>query len=263
MTIEASLAACEETVRRVDMDRYLSALFAPAERRPLLFALYAFNHELAHIGEAAREPMAALIRLQWWREALEGARDGHPRAHDVVRGLAEMFARVGAPLELFEPLLSARAFDSGNNHFASLADLEAYGDATAGSVMRIAARILDEHEVDDALFRHAGTAFALVGILRSLPLRGARVQNFLPRALGDDRAEVVRAIAANALSHYAAAHAMRFPKTILPALLPASLVPLYAKRLVAAGDGALRHTVDTPVYRRQLAMLKGAFRQRV
>ncbi len=98
MTIEASLLACEDTVRRADPDRYLSALFARAERRPLLFALYAFNHELARIGETVKEPaMLADIRLEWWREAVEGARDGKPRDHEVVRALAELFARVGPP----------------------------------------------------------------------------------------------------------------------------------------------------------------------
>ena len=61
-------------MRKHDPDRYFSALFAPADRRPFLFALYAFNHELAHVGESVREPMIGEIRLQWWRETLDGAR---------------------------------------------------------------------------------------------------------------------------------------------------------------------------------------------
>lgn len=62
--MEAAFAACEATVRRFDPDRYFSALFAPADKRPLLFALYAFNHELARVGEVVREPMMGEIRLQ-------------------------------------------------------------------------------------------------------------------------------------------------------------------------------------------------------
>ncbi len=34
-------------VRRYDPDRFLTALFAPPEKREALLALYAFNHELA------------------------------------------------------------------------------------------------------------------------------------------------------------------------------------------------------------------------
>ena len=95
MRIEDAFAACEETVRRHDPDRYLSALFAPAERRPLLFALYAFNHELARVAERVREPMLGEIRLEWWREAVEGAFEGRPRDHAAVVALAELFSRTG------------------------------------------------------------------------------------------------------------------------------------------------------------------------
>src|SRR3954454_2482946 len=75
-------------VRRHDPDRFLTALFAPADRRDALLTLYAFNHELARAREVASEPTLALIRLQWWREVVEGA----PRRHEVadpLRGLIE------------------------------------------------------------------------------------------------------------------------------------------------------------------------------
>src|ERR1041384_3406995 len=62
--MNSAFAACEAMVRRADPDRYFSALFAPAETRPLLFALYAFNHELARIGEVVHQPMTGEIRLQ-------------------------------------------------------------------------------------------------------------------------------------------------------------------------------------------------------
>src|SRR3954466_5773874 len=100
MDVRQAFAACEATVRRADPDRYFAALFAPAEKRPLLFALYAFNHELARIGEVVHEPMMGEIRLQWWRETLEGAREGKPRTHDVARAMAELFMRVDLPAEL-------------------------------------------------------------------------------------------------------------------------------------------------------------------
>ena len=60
-------------MRAADPDRYFSALFAPAPARPLLLALYAFNHEVARVAETVREPMLGAIRLEWWRETVEGA----------------------------------------------------------------------------------------------------------------------------------------------------------------------------------------------
>src|SRR5690349_9652903 len=71
-------------VRRHDPDRFLTALFAPPAKREALFALYAFNHELARAREAATEAPLALIRLQWWREVVEGAR----RRHEIAEPLS-------------------------------------------------------------------------------------------------------------------------------------------------------------------------------
>jgi len=261
MTIEEALKACEETVRRVDPDRYLSALFAPAEIRPLLFALYAFNHELARIGETVSEPMVADIRLEWWREAVEGARAGKPRAHDVVRALAEMFARSSPPLEPFEAMIAARRFDVGAAAFNDLGSLEDYADATSGNVMRIAARLLDERVTDYALLRQAGTAYALAGLLRAMPMHAARGKSFLPQLLVNQGGEkhAVTLIAKSALAHHAAARSRPKPGRAFAAILPATLVPLYAKRI--ADEEPAR--AEIPLFRRQWAMLRAMLRGQV
>src|ERR1700681_4335702 len=102
--------AVAQSVRRADPDRYFSALFAPAAVRPHLMTLYAFNHEVARVAETVRQPMMGEIRLEWWRETLEGARNGAPRNHDVARALAALFAACAVPFELFGAILDARAF---------------------------------------------------------------------------------------------------------------------------------------------------------
>src|SRR5271154_3133398 len=94
-------ASITQLVRRGDPDRYLATLFAPEAKRPLLHALYAFNIEIARVAETVREPMMGEIRLEWWRETLEGARDGRPRNHDTALALAELFAAVDLPAEPF------------------------------------------------------------------------------------------------------------------------------------------------------------------
>src|SRR6201984_811294 len=60
-------------VRRHDHDRYQTVLFAPAARREALFALYAFNYEIARVRESVTQPMLGQIRLQWWRENIGAA----------------------------------------------------------------------------------------------------------------------------------------------------------------------------------------------
>src|SRR5258706_4108935 len=104
--------ACEQTVRKFDPDRYFSTLFAPAAKRPQLFTLYAFNHELARIAESVSEPMLGEIRLQWWRETLQNAREGRPRRHDVAQAMSALFAAHDLPPALFEAMIDARASDA-------------------------------------------------------------------------------------------------------------------------------------------------------
>ena len=95
-----AISDCAALVRRVDYDRYLTALFAPPPARERLFALYAFNHEIAKVRETVSEPMIGQIRLQWWREAIGGIHAGTPRKHMVVaacRHGSRRSARISRP----------------------------------------------------------------------------------------------------------------------------------------------------------------------
>ena len=87
------LPACAELVRRDDPDRYFCDLMAPPTCRERLLALHAFELELARIPDRVSEPMLGAIRLQWWRESLDGIAAGTPRRHEVVLPLAAAMAR--------------------------------------------------------------------------------------------------------------------------------------------------------------------------
>src|SRR5436309_9863777 len=107
-------AAADETslsalVRRHDRDRYQTALFAPAERREALLALYAFNYEIARVRETVSEPMLGQIRLQWWREVLDAAYAGAPpRQHPVVVPLAAAIREFELSRGYFDRLIDSR-----------------------------------------------------------------------------------------------------------------------------------------------------------
>lgn len=160
-------------VRRHDPDRFLTSLFAPAEKRDALLALYAFNHELARAREVVSEPPLALIRLHWWREVVEGT---HKR-HEVADPLsAALDAGVLDRSDLLA-MLDAREIEAE----PSIETLEAwrgYLFGSAGMLMVAAARLLGAPEPEVLL--SAGAAYGAAGVLRSAALLARHSRCLLP-----------------------------------------------------------------------------------
>jgi NADH dehydrogenase [ubiquinone] 1 alpha subcomplex assembly factor 6 len=196
---------CAELVRRLDYDRFLCTLFAPAGRREALFALYALNTELARIRESVTEPLLGAIRLQWWRERIDALFEGKGagrHASEVVAALAAAIGERRLPRGPFEILLDAREFDLSEEPPEDLAALEAYAEATAGSLAVLTLEALappeepreegseGDGESNDAAraaalaaAREAGAAFGLLGLVRSVPFHARWNRVVLPRSL--------------------------------------------------------------------------------
>jgi phytoene synthase len=235
---------CQQLVQTGDKDRFLATLFAPPKHRRPLFALYAFNLEIARVRELAREPMPGEIRLQWWRDALTGTGHGDVVANPVAAALRETIVRYQLPLQMLVDLTDARTFDLYDDPMATLADLELYAVRTSSALIELGARILHDGRDPGAgdLSGHAGIAYAIAGLLRALPRHAARRQLYVPldtlqcygaRAedvfAGSATTELRAALAElrlRARQHLAAAgaHIGGAPPTIAPALLPVALV---------------------------------------
>lgn len=148
-----------EFVRRHDPDRFLTSLFAPAEKRAALLALYGFNHELARAREAVREPFMARIRLQWWREVVDGAR----RAHEIAAPLGDAIAAGGLDRADLLAMIEAREAEA-EPRIETLAAFRAYLLGGAGGLAVAASRLLGAPEPEEA--RPAGALYGGVGVLR-------------------------------------------------------------------------------------------------
>lgn len=177
-------------VRTHDPDRFLTALFAPPEQRNGLLALYTFNHELARAREVASEPVLALIRLQWWREAVDGA----ARRHAVATPLAAAIDRGALQRADLHALIDAREIEA-EPEIAAFADWRAYMLAGAGGVAVAAARLLGAPEPE--ALRPLGAAYGVAGLLRSVRFLAARGRCLLPAdLLAAQATSVAAAIAA-------------------------------------------------------------------
>lgn len=110
MSLKATdhLSPLAADVRMQNPDRYLATLFAPPAYRDSLFALYAFDHEMARIQTMVREPVAGLIRLQWWQDVIDGFERGNTVAHPVVEGLRRAVMEGGLKLAYLRRAIDGR-----------------------------------------------------------------------------------------------------------------------------------------------------------
>lgn len=248
------LSYCGNEVRRHDPDRFATAMFAPAARREGLFSLYAFNLEIAKTREAVSEPMLGEIRLQWWREAIEGIYEGTPRRHEVVQPLARLIDEQGLTRRYFDELIDARGRDLSDDAPESVEALVSYAEQTSTNLVWLALEALGARsDTATKAAHHVGIAWALTGIVRAMPFHLSQRRVYMPdelvrrheidrRNLMEMRPEpavaaAVSDIAARARQHLEKARALRadIPKKALPALLLASIADMHLRRLARAG----------------------------
>ena len=160
-------------VRRHDPDRFLTALFAPPDRRDALLTLYAFNHELARAREVVSEPPLALIRLQWWREVIEGAHRRHEVAEPLRAALDAGELDRGDLLRLID----AREAEA-EPAFQTMIEWRDYLLAGAGGVAVAAGRLLGAP--DPETLRPMGAAYGIAGLLRSISAHSRQGRCLLP-----------------------------------------------------------------------------------
>ncbi len=235
-------------LRRHDPDRFLTALFAPPDRRHALLTLYAFNHELARARDVTSEPTLALIRLQWWREVVEGENRRHEVASPLSAALraglldaADLLAIVDAREAETEPAIE------------TLDEWRAYVAGGPGGLSVAAARLLGAP--DPEAFRPFGAAYGVAGILRGFGPLAARGRCLLPtellerhgltleEAIADPDQAALRpvrdAVIAEGRAWLARGRSARVPRSAIAAALPAVLArrDLARARLDAAPRG--------------------------
>lgn len=182
-----SLDACAELVERGDPDRWLTVLAAPLEARRRLLPIYAFNVEVARAPWVTAEPMIAEMRLQWWADALDEIADGGPvRRHEVTSELAGVLDRDGA--RILAQVVEARRRDAWGESFSDISELQAYLQATGGSLMWAATRALGTPDAVQDVVRAHGSATAAAAWISAVPALIAAGRRPLP---GDQKPAVV------------------------------------------------------------------------
>lgn len=269
---------CEELVRRGDKDRFLASLFAPDEQRKHLFALYAFNLEVARVRDVVSDALPGEMRLQWWRDAIGGCGHGDVGRHPVAAALIDTVEACDLPRQPLLDLIEARAFDIYDDPMPTVAHLEAYARATCSQPMAVATDILGARGCNwtATMVDHGGIAYAVTGLLRAMPFHASRGQVFLPIDVmdrqgarcedvlaGKETPELLAALAdlrALARRHLdAAGDCIRdICRQAVPAVLPIALVRPYLEHMERRSFRPFAEKCVVPQWRRQWILWKAA-----
>jgi len=267
-----AFAYCAQLVRTADRDRFIASLFAPAERRGALHAVYAFNSEVSRVRDVAHGALPGEIRLQWWSEVIGGERREEARANPVAAALLDTLARHElAPVRLLD-LVEAHRFDLYDEPMADLAAFETYAKRTSSALFALAAQILAANDLA-AVTTPAGIAYAVADILRALRQHAAHGQLYLPKELLDRHQvqpnDVFAGRSTPALRSAVAElcgladRELRAAGEFIAALLPAAIPALLPVALVRPALGRLQRSDpfnpgEIPPWRRQWLIWRAA-----
>ena len=259
------LAYVTSLTRDADRTRYFATLFAPHAARPDLFALYGFAAEIARVPDQVREASLGEIRLQWWRDALEGqGREGEALGlSPALRAIGSLMDRHSLPLAAFTAMIDARRSDLYANPPESIADLEGYLGQTESSLVQIAAIVLGSEGPETAeAAGHAGIAFGLARRLarfaadrssgRTILVAPTLEREGLSPAevyAGRSAKAVHRAIGSAVLLardhlHKAQQHLRGVPEKPRRAFLPLAITQPLLDRIERRGEGIVDDTVE-------------------
>ncbi len=269
----APLSDCAKYVREHDNDRFLSVLFAPADYREDLFALYAFNLELSKIRETVSEPLIGRMRLQFWRDAVPQMVDGAPPSHYVAEALAGAVKMHGLSAAYLNEIIDTRETDLDDIPPKDLDAVIGYAEGTSSSLIKLAFGILGvDGPESEVCAKDAGIAIALIGLVRAIPYMSSTGRVTLPTNLcrdagldpetplqwptNPDVSLITQPMLARAAQHLDAARitSKALPRSAVPALLPLSLAALYLKRLQSLGGDPGLFAARTPGVSRHVTM---------
>lgn len=281
--MDSNQQACLSLLREGDRDRYLCALLAPDQARGSLASLYAFNLELARVRELVSEPMLGEVRMQWWKDLLDGEAHGEASGHPVAAALLESIEKYQLSRPALINMIEARRFDLYDDPMPDRNTFEGYAGETASTLIQLSTQVLDASDNADTATAagHAGVAQLVAGVLQLMPLHRSRGQVYVPgdilAATGLDRegflsikdsARLEQALLAfialgrehlgRARNSMTAVSACNFA-----AFLPVTTASMVFDRAEASGASLLEKPLRVPQWRRQIRFWNAARRRRL
>ena len=277
-----AFAHCAAMVREEDRSRYAARLFLPGPAREAALALDAFRLETLKISFLVSEPGPGEIRLQWWREVIEGAREAEAAAHPAAMALCAVITRHNLPVPAFGRYLEGVAFELYHDPVPDRAALEGLIGETESFLMQMTALAsgkasgLEQNSTLADVCGHGGMALGIARLLRLLPWHQSLQQVRLPLDLlaehgldeagflaepGEARGKAIEGFAGLGLVHAEKARAAirQLPKAGRAVFLPLTEAELVLRAVLKVPEQATTQSVSISPLKAQWALWRTAW----
>ncbi|KAK2845160.1 hypothetical protein Q5P01_011819 [Channa striata] len=172
---------CLDLVRSRDFDGFVCSLLLPEEARRSSLALRALNVELAQVKDSISQKTIGLMRMQFWKTAIDEIYRDEPPNQPVSAELWRAVRKHYLTKRWLLRIITEREKDLDDRAYRNLQELELYSENTQSSLMYLLLECLGLKDVHaDHAASHIGKAQGIVTCLRATPYHSSRRKVYLP-----------------------------------------------------------------------------------
>uniref|UniRef100_A0A8C7ZCF2 NADH dehydrogenase (ubiquinone) complex I, assembly factor 6 n=1 Tax=Oryzias sinensis TaxID=183150 RepID=A0A8C7ZCF2_9TELE len=172
---------CVDLVRSRDYEGFLCSLLLPKEVWRSCLTLKAFNVELAQVKDSVSQKTIGLMRMQFWKTALDDIYRDEPPNQPVGTELWKAVKKHNLTKRWLLRIVTEREKDLDDRAYRTLQELETYAEKTHSSLIYLLLECLGVRDVHaDHAASHIGKAQGIVTCLRAIPYHSSRRKVYLP-----------------------------------------------------------------------------------
>ncbi|XP_069477489.1 NADH dehydrogenase (ubiquinone) complex I, assembly factor 6 isoform X4 [Ambystoma mexicanum] len=172
---------CLQLVRLRDHEGFLCSLLLPPESRSSALALKAFNVELAQVKDLVSQKNIGLMRMQFWRTAVEDMYHDNPPHQPIAMELWKAIKKHKLTKSWFMRIIDEREKNLDDRAYRTIQELEKYAENTQSSLLYLTLETLGVKDVHaDHAASHIGKAHGIITCLRAVPYHSSQRKVFLP-----------------------------------------------------------------------------------
>ncbi|XP_067887658.1 NADH dehydrogenase (ubiquinone) complex I, assembly factor 6 [Heterodontus francisci] len=172
---------CMQLVRNRDYEGFLSSLLLPPEFHSSVFALRAFNVELAQVQDFVSQKTIGLMRMQFWKQLIEDIYSDNPPHQPIAIELWKAVRKHKLTKRWFQRIIDEREKNLNEKAYKNIQELESYAENAQSSFIYLMLEVLGVKDIHaDHAASHIGKAQGIVTCLRATPYHCMQRKVYLP-----------------------------------------------------------------------------------